>query len=215
MRATDKRKRINPKWLCLSAVLAVCLIFLPLCLRGAELNDSHEKIPDVSSEQVYPVGSYERRAAEYAAAGKDITGREVTEFGEGSIFGGITVEADENGEPVCEESDGTLWFKITDRRFSSCRVFAGFVRKHSGTREAERLRPFFRDREGRLCFAVGENGKKIKRWRRYYINDPPRLTVQAVHSDDCVKKYGLSRSEIVFVKEDDAWKLDRLVSIRE
>lgn len=208
MRATDKRKRINPKWLCLSAVLAVCLIFLPLCLRGAELNDSHEKIPDVSSEQVYPVGSYERRAAEYAAAGKDISGREVTEFGEGSIFGGITVEADENGEPVCEESDGTLWVMVTDVRFCSFSEFSGFVRRNAGVKEAERLCRYFCDRDGALFCAFGGNGRQVERWRRYFVTGSRQMTVRMFYKEKRGKTYVLSRSDVCLVMIDGVWKLD-------
>ena len=164
---------------------------------------------------MYPVGAYERRAAEFAASGADITGREVTDFGEESIFGGIQVESDDNGEPVCTESDGALRFRITDKRFISIGSLTAFVKKHSGAAEAERMRVFFREREGALYLTLGEDGRNVKYWRRYYMNDPVRLTVQAVHSDACRRKYGVLRSDVCFVQEDGVWKLDRLTVTKE
>lgn len=197
------------------AVLAV--ILLSLCGCGEVESKLHpaEETSAVSSEQVYPVGSYERRAAEYAAFGLDITGREVTDFGSGSIFGGIEVQSDENGEIICTESEGALWFRITDKRFVSQRELEAFVRKHAGERDAERLCVYFREKDGALYFTLGKDGRTVKLWRRYYMNDPVLLTVQAVHSDECKRKYGLSQSKVCFVREDGVWKLDRLVAVRE
>ena len=69
------------------AALVVILLLSCGCDEGKCGEDILEVSSAVSSEQVYPVGSYERRAAEFAASGADITGREVTDFGEESIFG--------------------------------------------------------------------------------------------------------------------------------
>ena len=197
------------------AALVVILLLSCGCDEGKCGEDILEVSSAVSSEQVYPVGSYERRAAEFAASGADITGREVTDFGEESIFGGIQVESDDNGEPVCTESDGALRFRITDKRFISIGSLTAFVKKHSGAAEAERLRVFFREREGALYLTLGEDGRNVKYWRRYYMNDPVRLTVQAVHSDACRRKYGVLRSDVCFVQEDGVWKLDRLTVTKE
>lgn len=207
---------INPMakhTMCLYAVALA--VVLPLCGcgepgRGEDVREASA----VSSGQVYPVGSYERRAADCAGSGLDITGREFTDFGSDSVFGGIEVESDENGEIVCTASDGALRFRITDGRFGSCGAFSAFVKKHAGAEANERLREYFRQTDGALFFWAGGDGRGIRSSRRYYFSHPPRLTVQVLHTDECRRKYGTAVSEVDFVRKNGSWYLDGLTLYR-
>ena len=179
------------------------------------------KQPDVdtgsgssSAVQKYPVGSYERRAADNAALGIEEWVGEAIDFGSDSIFAGVQVESDENGEIVCTEKDGVLWCRLTDRRFGSYSAFVKFVGQRSETGEVGRLSRYFTEADGNLYFVVGVREHNVKDICRYYIDDASKLTVTVAHTSDSCDPYRVVRSEIDFVRENGLWKLDRLTVYR-
>lgn len=196
----------------LLAFTTAAVLWLSGCGRG--IKPSAEAVSGASSEQVYPVGSYERRAAELAAAGKDIAGREVIDLGEESIFGGIAVACDGNGELLAEEKEGEIRFRITDRRFRSLSELLRFVRRHAGETEARRLSGCFAERDGTLCFLVGTDGRIIKDIRRNIQCDSQRLTFSITYQNQTRSRNGIIRSDVSFVRKDDIWRLDALTELR-
>lgn len=199
------RRRIH-QW---AAVIMMLLLTLALAGCG-EAKASAQDGEKEASRQAYPVGSYERRAADRAASGED-PDAEIIDFGSKSIFKGIRIESDENGEVVCTEADGELWYKVADKRFGTYAAFKKFVTKKSGAKALEEFAPYFWEKEGELYFVVGAKGRSVKDRSLYYLDDATKLTVSVTHTDACMKKYGIVRSQIHFVrdkKDGSIWKLD-------
>lgn len=197
------------------AAVVVMAAMIVLMLGGCENGANQYAGTESSSSDVqkYPVGSYERRMADNAALGIEEHAGEVTDFGSGSIFEGIEIESDENGEVICTQRDGALWYKITDKRFGSYSALTGFVRKKTGAGEMGALRLLFMQGEDGLYFTVGAKEHNVKDTRRYYFDDASRLTVIVTHQPAPGQRYRAVRSEIHFTREDGVWKLDRLTVI--
>lgn len=161
-------------------------------------------------QQAYAVGTYERKAADSAASDEPDPNAVVIDFGSKSIFKGIQIETDENGEIVCYESDGELQYKITDKRFCTYRQFRNFVKKKAGAKEVDRLSQYFGERDGELCFIIGSRNRSIRDKSQYYIDDATRMIVNVIHTEECRKKYKMAGSDIAFVRKKGVWKLDSL-----
>ena len=200
-----------------TAATFMCALLLALllcgCSDGKNVTDGTGQ--DDQAAQNYPVGSYERKAADKAASGEEDDDGEVIRFGSKSIFKGIEMECDENGEIVCTEEDGALWYKITDKRFGSYRKFKNFVKQKSGSKAVDELSQYFGERDGALYFVDGARNRTVKDKSQYYLDDSSRLTVSVNHTEDCRKKYGLYRSHINFVRKKGVWKLDSLALYNE
>ena len=202
-------------------VRAMSAVFLSALLIGAVFCgcDGDKRQPDsgrksTSAEQRYPVGSYERRAAEIAASGAENPEKTVLHFGEDSVFGGIRMESDENGEIICVAEGEALYFKTGDERFPSYNAFSEYVRRHAGTGEMRRLSGYFCEKNAALYFVDGADGRGIKSSSRYYLDDASKLTVSAIHTADSRKGHGAARSEIVFTRKDGIWMLVELTVLR-
>ena len=101
----------------LAYVLAM-MIALSFCGCGSQNSNAADSVEiaetESAGEQTYAVGTYERKAADNAASGEQDPDAEVISFGSKSIFKGIQIETDENGEIICYESDGELPAEFTD-----------------------------------------------------------------------------------------------------
>ncbi len=198
----SKRKILKAAAFVLAAVMAVNLYG---CGHNGDVNPADSHVKSDTAVQNYPVGSYERKAIEKEASGSDDSDGEVYDFGNGSIFGGIQIQSDENGEIVCAEENGMICYAIDDKRFSSYRAFARFVRRNSDEAEVRRLSSYFGEIDGELYFIIGAHGRNVKDITRYY--DSVNLTVNVLHTAESRKKYGIARSEICFAHDNGAWSL--------
>ncbi len=139
----------------------------------------------------------------------------VLNVGADTVFGGIEVETDENGELVGTEQEDTLWYKITDKRFGTYRKLSRFTKEHMKTAKANEFLKeanvcFITKNDG-LYFVVGAGGKSIESSKRYVLDGGSRIRVTSDHTPACVKKYGITRSTVEFVKSEGTWKLSALM----
>ena len=174
---------------------------------------------DSSAEQTYPVGSYEREIAGKESSEEMIAG-EATDFGSKSIFKGIAVETDINGEVVCVAEEGELRYRITDKRFTSYYTLRQFVKKKTGSKSADKAMkpysPYFGERDGKLYFIIGANNRGVRDYSQSYVDGSKKLTVDIVHTEESRKKRAVARSQINFVKDKKGvWKLDSLTVWKE
>ena len=197
----------------LAYVLAM-MIALSFCGCGSQNSNAADSVEiaetESAGEQTYAVGTYERKAADNAASGEQDPDAEVISFGSKSIFKGIQIETDENGEIICYESNGELQYKISDKRFGSYRQFRNCVKKKAGAQEVDRLSQYFGERDGDFCFIIGSRNRSIKDKSQYYIDDATRMIVNVIHTEECRKKYKMAGSDIAFVRKKGVWKLDSL-----
>ena len=198
-----------------SALLLAALIAVSLCGCENKQTSPSAQEENVSAGQTYPVGSYERKAADKASSGEEDVDGEVINFGSKSIFNGIQIEADENGEIVFSENDGELWYKIHDSRFGSYRAFKRFVKQKAGSTKVDELSRYFGERDGALYFIIGARGCSIRDKSQYYLDDASKLTVNVIHTEECRKKYGIAGSDIHFVRKKGVWKLDHLIVYKD
>ncbi len=207
------KKKRRMRWAALALALALVLAVLTCgCSDGkSAVSAPEEGAPEARN---YPVGSYERMAADKAASGEEDDG-EVIDFGGKSIFKGIEIECDENGEIVCNESDGALWYKITDERFGSYWQFSRFVKKNAGADRLNELSQYFGEVDGEMYFVDGARNREVRDKSLYYQDDSTKLTVSVNHTESCRKKFGLYRSHIHFVRKKGVWKLDSLTLYTE
>lgn len=207
------------KYMRISAFVLAMIMALSFSACGNQNSQTADSVEskEVASaeEQTYAVGTYERKAADNAASGEQDPDAEVIRFGSKSIFKGIQIETDENGEIVCYESDGELQYKITDKRFGSYRQFRNFVKSKSGAKEVDRLSQYFGERDGELCFIIGSRNRTIRDKSQYYIDDASRMIVNVIHTEECRKKYKIAGSDITFVRKKGVWKLDSLTVHKE
>lgn len=205
-------------------VLAFCLaVFTALTVCGcgdsrkenAAEGTAAESAETASAQQTYAVGTYERKAADSAASGEEDPDAEIISFGSKSIFKGIQIETDENGEIVCTQADGELQYKISDKRFKSYYEFKKFVSKKSGAKAVDQFSQYFGERDGALCFIVGARERTVRDKSQYFIDDASKLIVNALHTEECRKKYKLAASDITFVRKKGIWKLESLTMHKE
>jgi len=201
------------------AALAAAVLMILSAGGCGEEKDKTENVSDSSASQAYPVGSYEREVADKSSSQEAIEGV-VTDFGSKSIFKGITVETDINGEVVCTEVDGELRYKIKDKRFSSYYSLKKFVTKKSGKKSGSKAMnkysPYFGERDGKLYFIIGANNRTIRDYSQYYLDGSKKLTVDVIHTEESRKKRSVARSQINFVKNSKGeWKLDSLTVWKE
>ena len=202
----------------MAAFVVAALMILSVCGCGKD-KDKNDKVSESSSDQTYPVGSYEREIADKASSQEVVEGV-VTDFGSKSIFKGITVETDINGEVVCTEVDGELRYKIKDKRFTSYYSLKKFVTKKSGKKSGSKAMnkysPYFGERDGKLYFIIGANNRSIRDYSQYYLDGSKKLTVDVIHTEESRKKRSVARSQINFVKNKKGeWKLDSLTVWKE
>lgn len=168
-----------------------------------------------AEEKTYAVGTYERKVADSAASGELDPDAEVIRFGSKSIFKGIQIETDENGEIVCNQSDGELQYVIDDKRFKSYWEFKKFVKKKSGAKAVDKFSQYFGERDGKLCFIVGARNRDIRDKSQYYVDDATKLIVNVIHTEECRKKFKLAGSDITFVRKKGVWRLESLTMYME
>lgn len=131
----------------------------------------------------------------------------------GSVFGGIEIETDENGELVDSGQGGSVWYKVTDSRFATYNRLSRFVRKSMSSDEAGEFlataNTYFITSDDGLYFVDGAGGRTISASKRYVMSGGSAVKVSSSHTAECRKKYGISRSSVEFVKSDGVWKLSR------
>ena len=200
------------KYLRIPVLIMAIVMALSFCGCGEdkEENTADAQKTESTEEQTYAVGTYERKAADSAASGEADPDAEVISFGSKSIFKGIQIETDENGEIVCTESEGELQYRIKDKRFKTYNEFKKFVKKKSGAKAVDKYSQYFGERDGELCFIVGARERTVKDKSQYYIDDAAKLIVNVIHTEECRKKFKLAGSDIAFVRKKGVWKLESL-----
>ena len=206
------------KYLRIPVLIMAIVMALSFCGCGEdkEENTADAQKTESTEEQTYAVGTYERKAADSAASGEADPDAEVISFGSKSIFKGIQIETDENGEIVCTESEGELQYRIKDKRFNSYYSLKQFVKKKSGAKAMNQYSPYFGERDGTLYFIIGANNRGIRDYSQYYVDGSKKLTVDIIHTEESRKKHSVARSQINFVKNKKGeWKLNSLTVWKE
>ena len=214
-------KRVNHGKNVLRLLLSVLLVML-LCGCGGKTGKvDHESVKtsseetagqttevtgeDDSTQQTAPT----RRTIQTEMPEDDNSVR--LDFGTESVFGGIAMETDENGELVYTEEEGEIRYYITDKRFTTYRKFSRFARDHMKSKKAaaflEEANRCFITIDGKLYFVDGANGRTVENSKRYVMDGGTVIRVIAEHSEQSIKKHHVARSVTEFVKVDGVWKL--------
>lgn len=219
MKKTGKKK---------AALSVTAVVFAILLLSGCSDSQASKTVDSgqvkASAEQASaePIAENENETKSEKAAKRtvqlDLSDEEneetVLNFGSDTVFGGIEVETDESGELVCIDQGGTVWYQVTDRRFSSYSQLSRFVRKNMSSGEADTfLREadaYFVTDSGSLYLVDGAGGRTISNTKRYVMNGGSAVKVSASHTAECRRKYGITRSSVDFVKSEGTWKLDSI-----
>lgn len=196
------------------------MMLIAISLAGCS-DDNATKAVDANQPKSSVTTSYNSNQVNNASSEEEIDEAEnenktVIDFGENTIFEGIGVAVDANGEIVCTEIDGALWYKVEDDRFSTYNKLKRFVSNALGSKKSAELmsdiKNYFVDRDDGLYFVNGINGRSIENRKSYLLNesDSLRLIVSVSHDRECKKQTGITKSNIDFVKKDDAWKIQSL-----
>ena len=137
-------------------------------------------------------------------------------FGSNTIFKGIAIETDINGEIVFTQEEGELRYRVTDTRFKTYSAMSKFVKKKSGSKAMNQYSAYFGERNGKLCFIVGARGCEVRDFSQYYLDGAKTLNVDVIHTEDSRNKKHVARSQINFVKDSKGvWKLDSLTVFQD
>jgi hypothetical protein len=198
----------------IAALTAAALIVLSVTGCGEDKTESVVSSSDTAS-QTYPVGTFERQEADKASSEEEAVG-DVTDFGSKSIFKGITIETDINGEIVYTQEDGEIRYRVTDTRFKSYSAMSKFVKKKAGSKAMNQYSSYFGERNGKLCFIIGARGCEVRDFSQYYVDGSKKLNVDIIHTEESRKKYKVARSQVNFVKDSKGvWKLDSMTVFQE
>lgn len=202
-------------------LIAFLLIMLiAISLAGCS-DDNAAKAVDANQPKSSVTTSYNSNPVNNASSEEEVdeAGNEnktVIDFGENTIFEGICVAADDNGEIVCTEIDGALWYKVEDDRFATYNKLKRFASNALGSKKSAELmsdiKNYFVDRDDGLYFVNGINGRGIESRKSYLLNesDSLRLIVSVLHDRECKKQTSITKSNIDFVKKDGQWKIESL-----
>lgn len=205
-----------------SKLLVVLLVIAMVISLASCSDDTVAKSVDASKPKASATTSYTQNqvntvSSEESADETDESNKTVIDFGKNTIFDGIGVAMDENGEIICSENDGALWYKVEDERFTTYNKLKSFVcnslGSQKGTQFMTSVKNYFADKDDALYFVVGINGRGIKSRKSYLLSDSEgtlRLTVGASHNSECIEQTGIVKSNIDFVKNDGQWKIESL-----
>lgn len=208
----------------INKLIAVLLVIMTaISLAGCSKNKNAKSV-DASKPKSPDAISYVTNQVDSVSSNVSLTESEeanktVIDFGEGTIFDGIGISSDENGEIVCTEINGALWYKIEDKRFSTYNKLKQYVYNSLGSKNGAKMmsniKPYFADKDNGLYFVNGINGVGIESYKSYLLNDSNsnntlNLTVSVSHNKEYRKKTGIVRSHIDFAKEDGKWKLENI-----
>lgn len=208
-----EKRKMNIKKRAALAVACVILALSPMCGCG----DGAAKSVDSERAKVSADGTeYEksvRRTVQLNLSDEDEEDT-VLDLGADSVFGGIEVETDENGELVYSDQGSSIWYKITDSRFGTYSKFSRFARKSIGSAKADQFMneadAYFTTNNGSLYFVVGAGGRAVSSTKIYVMNGGSTIRINCTHTSECRKKYGITRSSADFVKSNGTWTLDSI-----
>lgn len=202
--------------------LIACLLMtlISVSLAGCS-NDNAAKAVNANQPKSSVSMSYNSNQVDNASSEEETDeveneNKTVIDFGENTIFEGISVASDDNGEIICTEIDGALWYKIEDARFTTYNKLKRFVSNSSGSKKSTQImsdiKNYFVDGDDGLYFVNGINGRGIESRKSYLLNDSDSLilTVSVSHNSECRKQTGITKSNINFVKKDGQWKIESL-----
>lgn len=138
-------------------------------------------------------------------------------FGAGTAFGGIGIQADENGEIVCESAQFSVCFKVDDERFDSYVKLEQFVYDAMSDEEAavfvKNMKNYFADCEDGLYLVCGINGMGADDIKNYISVGNQQeytmmLTVSIYHDEQCKASKGIEKSHLNFIQKNGRWLLN-------
>lgn len=138
-------------------------------------------------------------------------------FGAETVFGGIGIQTDENGEIVCESKYSSAYFKVEDERFDSYAKLEQFVYGAMSDEQAKffagNMKDYFVERDGGLYLTCGVDSTGACDIKTYIsAGDQPEytmmLTVSIYYDERCKASKNIEKSHLNFVQKDGRWFLN-------